>query len=87
MLDTGMWIFGIGFPVSGVGHGANLTTGETLDLKNDLVSELRVKAMFLWDRVLLDLVAWAKETHPTLAIIMHSITYSIGYGVRDDCYP
>lgn len=75
MLDTGMWIFGIGFPVSGIGHGVNLTMGETLDLKNHLVTELRDKAMFLWD-----LVAWTKETHPTLTIIIHSITYKYSYG-------
>ena len=79
MIDTDMRIFALGFPVSGIGHGVNLVTGETHDLNGDLVNEPRVKAMFLWDRVLLDLVAWAKKMHPTLPIIMHSITYSYSY--------
>lgn len=80
MINTEMRIFALGFPVSGIGRGVNPTTGETHDLNGDVVTEPRVKAMFLWDRVLLDLVAWAKEMHPLLAIIMHSITYSYSYG-------
>lgn len=78
-----MKVFGIGFPVSGIGHRIDPTTSETRDLNENPVTEPRVKAMFLWDRVLLDLVAWVKETHPILAIIMHSITYSYSYdGLR-----
>lgn len=72
MINTEMKIFGLGFPASGIGHGVDLTTGITHDLNGNLVTELRVKAMFLWDRILLDLVAWAKKTHPILPIIMHS---------------
>ena len=79
MISTEMRIFALGFPVSGIGHGVNLQTGETHDLNGNLVNDPKVKAMFLWDRVLLDLVAWAKDMHPTLAIIMHSITYSYSY--------
>ncbi|KAF9022656.1 hypothetical protein BDZ89DRAFT_1070480 [Hymenopellis radicata] len=80
MIGADMRIFALGFPVSGIGKGVNLDTGEIRDLNGDLVEEPKVKAMFLWDRVLLDLVAWAKEKHPILAIIMHSITYSYSYG-------
>lgn len=61
MIGTEMRIFALGFPVSGIGHGVNLATGETHDLNGNLVDEPRVRAMFLWDRVLLVLVAWAKE--------------------------
>jgi hypothetical protein len=80
MINTDMCIFALGFPVSGIGHGVNLDTGEIHDLNGDLVDEPRVKAMFLWDRVLLNLVVWAKAMHPILAIIMHSITYNYSYG-------
>jgi hypothetical protein len=66
--------------VSGIGHGINLNTGETHDLNRDLVNDPKVKVMFLWDYVLLNLVAWVKDMHPSLAIIMHSITYSYSYG-------
>ncbi|OAX31906.1 hypothetical protein K503DRAFT_860564 [Rhizopogon vinicolor AM-OR11-026] len=79
MIDTDMKIFGLGFPLSGIGLGVDLSSGETHDLNGGLVTEPKIKAMFLWDRVLLDLVAWAKETHPILAIIMPSITYSYSY--------
>lgn len=57
MIGTEMRTFGLGFPVSGIGHRIDPTTGETRDLNGNLVTEPRVKAMFLWDRVLLDLVA------------------------------
>ncbi|OJA17299.1 hypothetical protein AZE42_11757 [Rhizopogon vesiculosus] len=79
MIDIDMRIFGLGFPLSGIGLGVDLSSGETHDLNGSLVTEPKIKAMFLWDRVLLDLVAWAKETHPLLAIIMTSITYSYSY--------
>ncbi|KAG9311283.1 hypothetical protein JVU11DRAFT_8371 [Chiua virens] len=79
MVETQMRIFGLGFPLSGIGHGVNLNTCEIYDLDNNLVTAPHIKAIFLWDRVLLDLVTWAKKTYPALAIVMVSVTYSCSY--------
>ncbi|KAG9311284.1 hypothetical protein JVU11DRAFT_8372 [Chiua virens] len=77
MVETKMRVFGLGFPLSGIGHSdrVNLGTNEFHDLAGNLVVDHRVKSTYLQDRVLLDLATWAKRTYPSLAIVMVSITY------------
>ena len=80
MIKADLKIFVFGIPASGIGRYFNLESQVAYDLDGKVVDDPVIKAMFLWDRVLLDLIPWAKKEHPLLPIIGISITYSYSYG-------
>jgi hypothetical protein len=79
MVKADLKIFGFGIPASGVGQHFDLESQVAYDLDGKVVDDPVIKAMFLWDRVLLDLIPWAKKEHPLLPIIGVSITYGYSY--------
>lgn len=75
MFEGGLKIVALSFGAVGVGFGVNLDTMEVHDLNGRQVIETRVKSAFIKDRVLLDLLIWAKQTYSEYPTIGLSMTY------------
>ena len=76
MVKADINIFGFGIPASGIGQYFDLESQVAHDLNGEVIEDPKIKAMFLWDRVLLDLIPWVRKEHRLLPVIGVSITYS-----------
>ncbi|KAF9064818.1 hypothetical protein BDP27DRAFT_1468371 [Rhodocollybia butyracea] len=84
MITSGLNIAALSLGAVGIGKGVSLETMEVRDLKGEPVTDTKVKAEFIKDKVLLDLLQWIKTNYPQYPLIGISITY--GFKIDDKFY-